>query len=136
MAESGEQYEARTAAAAGSDPWDPERGASAPGANRHRSQGGGYVPAVIPPDPARDARVAARRAEDARRAGAGLDRLLAEREPTDTADAYNMGWREGYLACELHHNRHYDVAACHCTIDTRNGSIVDRETTCPVHGER
>lgn len=36
-----------------------------------------YVPAVIPPDPDRDARVAGRRAEDARRAGRALDRLLA-----------------------------------------------------------
>ncbi len=40
-----------------------------------------YVPAVIPPDPARDARVAARRAADAARAGRALDRLLAEPLP-------------------------------------------------------
>jgi hypothetical protein len=32
------------------------------------------------PDPARDARVAARRADDARRAGRALDRLLIPRE--------------------------------------------------------
>lgn len=36
-----------------------------------------YVPVVIPPDAARDARVAARRAADAARAARALDRLLA-----------------------------------------------------------
>ena len=54
-------------------------------------------PAVIPPDPERDRRVAARRAADARRAGFALDLLLAGgRDLLD--DAYRRGWTDGYVA--------------------------------------
>jgi hypothetical protein len=67
-----------------------------------------YVPAVIPPDRARDARVAARRAEDARRAGAALDQMFG---PAGAGRAYNLGWSDGYAASQLHHNRHYGVPA-------------------------
>lgn len=52
-------------------------------------------PAVIPPDAARDARVAARRADDARRAGLALDRLLAGQRGA-LEDAYRLGYADGY----------------------------------------
>ena len=69
-----------------------------------------YVPAVIPPDPARDARVAARRAADALKAGAALDRLLVPGpEAGMYAAGYLSGWDDGYAASDLHHNRHYGV---------------------------
>lgn len=77
------------------------------------------VPAPIPADPERDARVAARRAADARKAGAALDRLLAETWPDRTTgrayfvkgyrEGFQDGWSDGYAASELQHNRHYGV---------------------------
>jgi hypothetical protein len=74
---------------------------------------GPYMPAVIPPDPERDKRVAVRRAVDARRAGEALDRLLATYPPErlrTREDAYVSGYWHGYAASELHHNGHYDVS--------------------------
>jgi hypothetical protein len=68
---------------------------------------GAAVP--VPPDPARDARVAARRAEDSRRASHALDRLLAA-ATREGARLYDTGWQDGYAASELHHNRHYAVS--------------------------
>ena len=62
----------------------------------------------IAPDPARDARVAARRAAYAALAGRALDKLLgaAQRE----ADrAYAAAWSDGY-AEGLQHNRAYGVS--------------------------
>lgn len=67
-----------------------------------------YRPAPAGPDPARDARVAARRAADARKAGAALDRLLADPH-VDVPYAYHAGYYDGYLAAGLHHNRAYGV---------------------------
>lgn len=69
-----------------------------------------YVPVPIAPDAARDVRVAARRAADARKAGGALDRLLLRDVATR---AYDRGFEEGYAASELQHNRAYvppDVA--------------------------
>jgi hypothetical protein len=68
-------------------------------------------PAPIPPDAARDARVAARRAEDARKASVALDRLLAEGtdNPRFNDSLYRAGWVAGYAASEVHHNGHYGV---------------------------
>lgn len=73
------------------------------------------VPVPIAPDAARDARVAARRAADARKAGAALDRLLAGRAwgRVILPQAYDLGWQDGYATAlrdaELQHNRHSDV---------------------------
>lgn len=77
------------------------------------------VPAPIPADPERDARVAARRAADARKAGAAFDRLLAETWTDRTTgrayfvkwyrEGFRDGWSDGYAASELQHNRHYGV---------------------------
>lgn len=85
-----------------------------------------WVPALIPPDPERDKRVAARRAADAARAGAALDRLLSAR--AGAAEAYGVGWRDGYRACaeallesELHHNRHYARLCATCGAETERG---------------
>lgn len=87
--------------------------------------------AVIPPDPARDARVAARRAEDARKASAALDRLVGDYYRKPAAEvlpkAYDVGWLDGYAAAGLHHNRHYGVAPCVCgcggaAYDKRDGA--------------
>jgi hypothetical protein len=65
------------------------------------------------PDPERDARVAKRRAEDARRAGRALDALLqGSDDQHDLRNAYNAGWRDGYEASETHHNRDYGVCPC------------------------
>jgi hypothetical protein len=74
-----------------------------------------YVP--IAPDAARDARVAKRRAEDARKAGAALDRLLNRwwfpDGPDDTphtvlSDEFveKVG---DYVLSRIHHNGHYGV---------------------------
>lgn len=96
-----------------------------------------YVPAVVPPDPARDARVAARRADDARRAGAALDRLLSGHGGRDVilVDAYYLGWDAGYAASEEHHNCHYGVSghgpACARLHGAEHTHGADRETaTC------
>lgn len=76
------------------------------------------TPARPAPDPERDKRVAQRRAEDARRAGAALDRLLAvgamapeigEAFRKGYGEGYHDGWSDGYAALEEHHNRHYGV---------------------------
>lgn len=57
------------------------------------------------PDPARDARIAARRAEDRRKAGAALDDLLASRPVREaTGCAYRRGWDDGFDA-GLRHSR-------------------------------
>lgn len=71
----------------------------------------GYAPVPIAPDPARDARVAARRAADVRKASAALDRLIAAGGTARSAAevAYRYGWRDGYAASEEHHNRDYVV---------------------------
>jgi hypothetical protein len=74
-----------------------------------------YVPVPIAPDPARDARVAARRAADARKAGIALDHLLGCEGSTGPG-----GMREQHaaafvelladaIASRLQHNRHYGV---------------------------
>jgi hypothetical protein len=63
----------------------------------------------IKPDAARDARVAARRAADARKAGAALDRLIASHGEQLQDGYYYEGWRDGYEASEAHHNGHYGV---------------------------
>lgn len=69
----------------------------------------GGAPVVVPaPDPARDARVAVRRAEDARKAGVALVDLMRQRSWMDAA-SYKEGWHDGYAASELHHNGPYDV---------------------------
>jgi hypothetical protein len=71
----------------------------------------GYRPVPIPPNTERDKRVAARRAADAARAGAALDRLLAERpSPLRDQELYSTGYWDGYAASQLHHNGHYDVS--------------------------
>jgi len=76
----------------------------------HGEEPVGYRPAVIPPDPERDKRVAARRAADAAAAGRALDRLLAEsRGNIGVAAAFDAGWATGYAQSELHHNGHYGV---------------------------
>jgi hypothetical protein len=49
------------------------------------------------PDPARDARVAKRRAADAARAGKALDALLSD----EGAALYLAGWQNGYSAGQL-----------------------------------
>lgn len=58
---------------------------------------------------ARDARVAKRRAEDARKAGRALDGILSEYGAAVYRAGYGNGWADGYAASEEHHNRHYDV---------------------------
>lgn len=63
----------------------------------------------IAPDAARDARVAARRAEDARRAGAALTALLGDVQQ-EAGRLYIAAWEIGYAASQLHHNRHYGVS--------------------------
>lgn len=77
-----------------------------------------YVPAAVPPDPARDARVAARRAAEARRAGAALDRLFqgwcgradVPADPASAAAAADfVEALADAVASRLHHNRHYGV---------------------------
>lgn len=69
-------------------------------------------PVVVPaPDPARDARVAARRAEDARKAGVALVDLMRQKQWIGAA-SYKEGWYDGYAASELHHNGHYGASAC------------------------
>jgi hypothetical protein len=60
----------------------------------------------ISQDAARDARVAARRAADARKAGAAIDRLFVQAR----TETYYHGWSDGYAASEVHHNGHYGVA--------------------------
>lgn len=75
-----------------------------------------YVPVPIAPDPARDARVAARRAEDAAKAGRALDNLLRSqgamyRNRVAAGERFieELG---DYLVSRLQHNRHYGVAPC------------------------
>lgn len=77
-----------------------------------------YVPVEIPADPARDARVAAQRAEYARKAARALDRLISTRMQhieeqmlrrvravaTDVGTLLDQYAEEG-----LHHNRAYGV---------------------------
>jgi hypothetical protein len=94
-----------------------------------------YVPVPIAPDPARDARVAARRADDARRAGRALDRLSNPR--VHVGEAYNLGWQDGYAASELHHNRHYGAPAGsddhECNIDPVDGRCLVYGHPGPPH---
>lgn len=72
-----------------------------------------YVPLVVPPDPARDARVAARRAADARHAGRALDQLLTERfgpaQPSWSGVALDALLSERYGQSLTAHNGHYGV---------------------------
>lgn len=86
------------------------RGEVCPSCGSTRRTDDGYTPVPVAPDPERDKRVAARRAEDARRAGAALDRLLAEHGEQLQDGYYYEGWRDGYEASLLHHNGHYDVS--------------------------
>ena len=67
----------------------------------------GYRPVPIAPDAARDARVAARRAADARRAGAALDRLLAG--PPCAGRACTCCNTLSGIEDALQHNRAYGV---------------------------
>lgn len=61
----------------------------------------GLAEIVIPPaDPDRDARVAARRAADARRAGQALDRILSEAGSAVYRAGYSNGWEDGYRASQ------------------------------------
>jgi hypothetical protein len=84
--------------------------AEAPGcANGYHGRPCLYAITPIPPDPDRDARVAARRAEDARRAGRALDGLLSDSGKVLWGGGYDQGWRDGYRASQVHHNRHYAV---------------------------
>ena len=81
-----------------------------------------YVPAMVPPDRDRDARVAARRVADAARAGRALDRMFAAGDGPPMApeireafgkgysEGFHDGWSDGYAASELHHNGHYGVS--------------------------
>jgi hypothetical protein len=91
-----------------------------------------YVPLRIDADAARDARVAARRAEDARRAGLALDRLLTDGRKRWWDESYRegfiSGFAEGYAASGLHHNRHYGVPVCAC-------ADPEGQSGCPVHGD-
>lgn len=68
-----------------------------------------YRPAPAGPDPARDARVAARRTADAARAGRALDRLIASHGEKLQDGYYYEGWFDGYVEAGLHHNRAYGV---------------------------
>lgn len=77
-------------------------------------------PVVIPPDDARDARVAERRRADARKAAIALDRLLADTWTDRTtgrayfekgySEGFHDGWSDGYAASEEHHKSHYGVS--------------------------
>lgn len=87
-----------------------------------------YVPAVIPPDPARDARVAARRAADAARAGRALDamaptpvRAVGAAWQDGYREGFDKGWSDGYAASDLHHNRHYGVPDDACSHGAAGG---------------
>lgn len=86
-----------------------------------------YVPVPIAPDPERDARVAKRRAEDARKAGLELDRRLANPR-TLMGVSYNLGWDDGYAASQEHHNRHYGVSCRVC-----GAPDVPAGQPCPYH---
>lgn len=69
-----------------------------------------YVPVAVPADPARDARVAARRAADARRAGRALDRLLSGTVPPVLREEAAAAFVEevgDYVLSQLQHNRSY-----------------------------
>lgn len=59
-------------------------------------------PVSIRPDAERDARVAARRAADARKAGRALDRLTRA-AASELSEMYGAGWRDGYAASEDHY---------------------------------
>lgn len=72
---------------------------------------------VVPgPDPERDARVAARRAEDAAKAGRALDRVLSDQGRTVYMTGWHNGYMDGYVASEAHHNSDYGVPGewCEC----------------------
>lgn len=84
-------------------------------------------PVRIAPDPARDARVAARRAEDAAKAGRALDNLLRSqgamyRNRVAAGERFieELG---DYLVSRLQHNRAYGVASeiPRCTCDEPSG---------------
>jgi hypothetical protein len=79
----------------------------------HIPTGGRCSDVPVPPDAARDARVAARRAADATKAGRALDRLLDARED-GKSQAWQMDARDrfieevgDYVLSRLQHNRHY-----------------------------
>lgn len=71
-----------------------------------------YVPLRVPADPARDARVAARRAADARKAGIALDHLL--RNPSSVYGTVFVELLGDYMESRIHHNCHYDVPSEIC----------------------
>lgn len=88
----------------------------------------------IGPDPERDARVAARRAADARKAGVALDHLL--RHPSSGYGTEFVKLLGDYVVSRLHHNCHYDVpgpaSACDCP--PPYGRSMSPNPFCPVHG--
>lgn len=96
--------------------------AEAPGcANGYHGRPCPYAVTPIGPDAARDARVAARRADDARRAGRALDRYMVAWEEgigggphlpiMDRGEAFVEAVGD-YVLSRLHHNRHYAVPPC------------------------
>jgi hypothetical protein len=107
--------------------------AEAPGcANGYHGPPCPYAVTPIPPDAARDARVAARRAVDAARAGRALDRLLSEVVELNPFQAFHAGWQARNAECELHHNRHYAVPdRCQCPNGMPDGWGHDGGPACP-----
>jgi hypothetical protein len=95
----------------------------------------------VAPNPYRDARVAARRAADAARAGAALDRLLADMRGTTGierhmyARGYKEGWHEGWLAgnaaSDLHHKGNYGVRQCYGLSSIHPHPLGTRAADCP-----
>lgn len=81
-----------------------------------------YRPVPAGPDPARDRRIAARRAEDARRAAHALDRLLGETGVSLTAwqvEVVEELFTHGLLP--LQHNRAYGVPSEICPLGLEPG---------------
>ena len=91
----------------------------------------GYRPVPVAPDPERDKRVAFRRAEDARRAGLALDRLLGECDGLGCRCCNNLERLARLAQSELHHNGHYGVPACTCGPHPAYDAECPR---CGVHG--
>lgn len=100
--------------------------------------GNPYVPLVVPPDSARDARVAARRAADARRAGRALDQLLTERfgpaEPSWAGAALDALLSERYGRSLTAHNGHYGVVERDCDLAESDCLKMDPSADCPAAG--
>lgn len=89
-------------------------------------------PVVVPaPDPARDARVAARRKADAHRYGMALAKLLGPDLSTEAATGlgkvFGVGWNAGYAASEEHHNYGVSGPACTCI----QASDTGHDSECP-----